>query len=156
MERQKRILRAEKIKTNPDGATLYERLGGRPGVSTLIKWFYAKVRFEPLLEPIFKEHVAVWSSHLEQLIDFWSAMTGGPAEYRGGMGRHLRLNLAPEHFAVWLEVWEENCRWLLTAREAEDMIALAHRIGEDLQRMHARAAQARSGVTEDAAIAERV
>lgn len=138
MDRTKRVLKAAKIKTNPAGTTLYERLGGRPGVATLIKWFYAKVRFEPLLEPIFRAHVDVWSRHLELLIDYWSEQTGGPADYRGGIGRHIFLQLGPEHFAVWLEVWEENCRWLLPEREAEDMIALAHRLAEGLQQMSAR------------------
>lgn len=144
MDRSKRVLRAEKIKTNPDGATLYERLGGRPGVSTLIKWFYAKVRFEPLLEPIFNAHITVWSSHLEVLIDFWSEQTGGPANYGGGIGKHAFLRLGPEHFAKWLEVWEENCRWLLTEREADDMIALAKRLADELQRASERAATSRA------------
>lgn len=139
MDRAKRVLKAPKIRTNPDGATLYERLGGRPGVTTLIKWFYAKVRFEPLLEPIFNAHVEVWSRHLEVLIDYWSEQTGGPAEYGGGIGRHIFLRLGPEHFAVWLEVWEENSLWLLPECEAAEMIALAHRLAEVLQCLSAAA-----------------
>ncbi len=133
MDWSKRTLVAEKIKTNPDGATLYERLGGRPGMTTLVKWFYAKVRFVPLLEPIFKEHVPVWSAHLERLIDYWSEQSGGPEKYGGGIGRHIFLNLEPEHFAAWMEVWEENCRWLLPEAEAAEMIALAQRLAADLQ-----------------------
>jgi hemoglobin len=134
MDRAKRVLKAEKIRVNPAGETLYARLGGRPGVSTLIKWFYAKVRFEPLLEPIFKAHISKWSEHLEVLIDYWSQMTGGPERYSGGMGRHIFLQLRAEHFTVWLDVWEENCRWLLPEPEATDMIALARGLAEQLQR----------------------
>ena len=127
----------------PEGAiTLYERLGGRPGISRLIKWFYARVRFEPDLEPIFNEHVEKWSEHLETLIDFWCTQVGGPATYRSGMGRHFKLQLGPEHFGTWLRVWEQNCRDLLQEREAAEMIRLAHSIADDLQRMIARRSQA--------------
>ncbi len=133
-----RPLVAEKIPTFPNAATLYDRLGGRPGITTLVKWFYAKARFVPLLEPIFKEHVPVWKAHLERLIDYWSEQSGGPEKYGGGIGRHIFLHLAPEHFAAWMEVWEENCHWLLPEPEAADMIALAHRLAADLQRMSQR------------------
>jgi hemoglobin len=127
----------------PAGATtLFERLGGRPGVSRLIKWFYARVRFEPDLEPVFNAHITKWGEHLETLVDFWATQAGGPATYRTGMGRHFKLHLAPEHFATWLRVWEENCRDLLQEREAGEMIALAHSIADDLQRMIARRQQA--------------
>jgi hemoglobin len=121
-----------------DASTLFDRLGGRPGVSRLIKWFYARVRFEPDLQAIFEAHIPKWSEHLETLIDFWSTQVGGPPVYRSGMGRHFKLNLGPEHFATWLRVWEQNCRDLLQQREADEMIELAHSIAEDLQRMIAR------------------
>ena len=126
----------------PGATTLFERLGGRPGVSRLIKWFYARVRFEPDLEPIFNAHITKWSEHLETLVDFWSTQVGGPATYKTGMGRHFKLQLGPEHFTTWLRVWEANCRDLLQEREASEMIALAHSIADDLQRMIARRQQA--------------
>lgn len=126
--------------TPPPGAvTLFDRLGGKPGLSRLVKWFYAKVRFEPDLEPIFNRHIPLWKEHLERIIDFWCGMTGGPSTYAGGMGRHFRLGIGPEHFATWLRVWDQNCRDLLQPREAEEMIALAHSFADDLQRMLARA-----------------
>ena len=127
----------------PEGAsTLFERLGGRPGVSRLIKWFYARVRFEPDLQPIFDAHIPKWSEHLETLVDYWCTQVGGPPSYRTGMGRHFKLNLDSEHFVTWLRVWEQNCRDLLQEREAEEMIALAGSIADDLQRMIARRGQA--------------
>ena|SRR5215204_5126374 len=126
----------------PGATTLFERLGGRPGISRLIKWFYARVRFEPDLEPIFNAHVPKWSEHLETLIDFWCTQVGGPATYRSGMGRHFKLQLGPEHFSTWLRVWDENCRHLLQDREADEMIALAHSVADDLMRMIARRSSA--------------
>jgi len=96
------------------------------------------VRFEPDLEPIFNAHITKWGEHLETLVDFWCTQVGGPATYRTGMGRHVKFHLGPDHFATWLRVWEANCRDLLQEREAAEMIALAHSIADDLQRMIAR------------------
>ncbi len=127
----------------PEGAvTLFDRLGGRAGISRLIKWFYARVRFEPELEPIFNAHVEKWSEHLEMLIDYWCGAAGGPSNYQGALGKHARIGIRREHFDVWLRVWGENCRDLLQPREAAEMIALASRIAEDLQDRIARAEEA--------------
>jgi hemoglobin len=131
----------EKIVVNPGGCTLYERIGA-DGLSRLVKWFYAKVRYEPLLEPIFTAHVEKWSEHIATITDFWVRMTGGPSTWSGGMGRHFFLQLGPEHFVAWLRVWDENCRELLPEKEAAEMSALAHHIGGDLQRMLERRARA--------------
>src|SRR5689334_7618895 len=96
-----------------DAATLFERLGGRPGISRLIKWFYARVRFEPDLQPIFDAHITQWGPHLEVIIEYWCGVVGGPSAYAGSMSRHARLSLDSSHFATWLRVWKENCGDLL-------------------------------------------
>ena len=129
----------EKNPPPPPGAvTLYDRVGGHAGLSRLIKWFYAKARYDPLLEPIFRENIPVWSEHLAVITDFWAQVTGGPQNYRGGMGRHFRLGLDPVHFEAWLSIWEQNCIELLYGAETSEMIALARSIGDDMQRMAAR------------------
>lgn len=124
----------EKISINPEGQTLYERIGPE-GVHRLVKSFYDKARYAPLLEPVFTRHVHDWPEHIANITQFWNRMTGGPSEWNGGMGRHFFLNLGPEHFVAWLKVWRENCHELLPPREAAEMSSLADRIGEDLQNM---------------------
>ncbi len=119
----------------PPFAPLYERIGGEAGIARLVKWFYARVRYEPKVEEIFREHVQDWPAHLQTIIAFWVQMTGGPQKYSGGMGRHIFLRLRPEHYAVWLAVWEKNCREVLPEREADEMVALAHHFGTKLQQM---------------------
>ena len=123
-----------------DEPSLYERMGGRPVLSRVVKWFYAKARFDPVLEPIFKAHIPVWSVHLNVIIDFWARMIGGPSTWSGGMGRHFSLHLEPEHYAIWLRIWEQNCHDLLPPREAAELSAMAHRLGGELQTTMARAA----------------
>jgi hemoglobin len=126
------------VLANPDGDTLYERIGPE-GILRLVKWFYAKVRYEPMLEPIFNAHIHVWSEHITTITQFWCKMMGGPSTWSGGMGRHFFLNLGPDHFEVWLAVWEQNALELLPYREATEVSALARRIGDDLMAMIRRA-----------------
>jgi hypothetical protein len=76
----------------PGAETLYERLGGRPGVSRLIKWFYARVRFEPALEPIFNAHITKWGEHLETLVDFWCTQVGGPCDVPNRNGTPFQVS----------------------------------------------------------------
>ena len=129
--------------------SLYLRLGGHAGLSKLVKWFYAKVRYEPEVAAIFKAHVHDWPEHIQLIIDFWALMTGGPSSYGGGMGKHIFLRLKPEHFAVWLAVWEQNCLEHLPYREATEMIQLAHNIGDDLRRMSRRAEDEQTDPSKD-------
>ena len=47
-------------------------------------------------------------------------------------GAHIKLGLEREHFEHWLGLWELNNNRSLPPREAEEMNALAHRLGERL------------------------
>ena len=130
----------EKIPVNPDGVTLYERIGP-DGIERLVQSFYGKARYEPVLEPVFSAHVEDWPEHIANITQFWFRMTGGPSKWAGGMGRHFFLNLEGAHFQAWLRVWEENCRELLPDREASEMTAFAQNIGRDLEAMIQRRAR---------------
>jgi hemoglobin len=91
-------------------STLFDRLGGRTGLRSLVVRFYDLAQADELLGPVFARHVHDWESHYETVTDFWSTQTGGPAVDRGGMGRHLMLGLTPAHFERWLKLWVENAR----------------------------------------------
>ena len=49
-------------------ADLINLVSEKAGITRLVKWFYARVRFDPLLEPIFNAHVPKWGEHLDLLI----------------------------------------------------------------------------------------
>ncbi|HYG23127.1 MAG TPA: group III truncated hemoglobin [Verrucomicrobiae bacterium] len=107
--------------------TLYARLGGHEGILKLITGFYADVRQDAVIGPIFNTHIPDWPAHLEKIADFWALQAGGPSRYRGGFGAaHLPLNLKPEHFEHWLRLWEFNNARSLPPWEAEQMNQLAH------------------------------
>jgi hemoglobin len=78
-------------------------------VTCLVHEFYAQVRVDPMLGPIFGEHVADWPAHLDLLVDFWSAMLRGTRRFRGApMSKHLALpGLSQELFAQWLRLFHQ-------------------------------------------------
>ncbi len=121
-----------------ESPTLYTRLGGHAGILRLITPFYARVRRDPLLGPIFNERIQDWDSHLAKITEFWAGMTDGPGLYPGGMGRHFFLPIDGAHFDAWLAAWDANARTMLAPAEADEISALARRIGDDLQAMLAR------------------
>lgn len=117
-------------------ALLYDRMGGRPALAELLRYFYADVRQHAEIGPIFAAHVSDWPAHLEKIADFWSGVSGGPALYRGPMPfKHMRLHLEERHFQAWLGLWHRHCRAHLPKREAEDMIRLAEGIGLNLRQI---------------------
>jgi hemoglobin len=122
-----------------EAASLYERIGGREAIAKLLRHFYADVRQHRVIGPIFNERIKEWPEHIAKIGEFWARATGGPSTYSGQMPlKHLNLGLESHHFGAWLELWEANCRGYLPAREAEEMIALAHEIGRRLRHIVSR------------------
>lgn len=116
--------------------SLYDRIGARAGLLELLKYFYADVRQHREIAPIFAAHIEDWPAHLEKIADFWSGVTGGPANYRGGMPvKHFPLRLEERHFAAWLGLWARQCRARLAPREAEELIGVAETIGQRLRQL---------------------
>jgi truncated hemoglobin YjbI len=79
---------------------LYQRIGGHEGISKLLHHFYADVRQDPLIGPIFNEKIKDWKHHLEIITSFWETLIGGPSSYARPMPmKHLPLRLRKEDFA---------------------------------------------------------
>ena len=117
-------------------ASLFDRLGGRPRLMQLLRYFYADVRQHEEIAPIFAAHIEDWPAHLEKIADFWSGATGGPARYTGPMPfKHVPLGLEERHFEAWLGLWTRHCHPHLPAREAAELSALAEGIGRRLRQI---------------------
>jgi hemoglobin len=113
---------------------LYQRIGGRDGISDLLRHFYADVRQDPLIGPIFNAQIKDWKQHLEIIGKFWETIIGGPQTYARPMPmKHLPLRLREEHFERWLFLWQVNCRGHLPSEPAREMIDLAHHITSKLR-----------------------
>ena len=44
-------------------------------IESLIRGFYARVRKDPLLAPIFELRISDWEPHLDNMFAFWSSLT---------------------------------------------------------------------------------
>jgi hemoglobin len=75
-------------------------------IRSLVHVFYARVRSDPLLGPVFSTRVEDWPSHLEKLCAFWSSVMLMTGRYKGTpMKAHAELpEIAPKHFRRWLEL----------------------------------------------------
>lgn len=113
---------------------LYQRIGGREGILILLRQFYADVRQDPLIGPIFDAQIHDWKEHLDIIAGFWETLIGGPRTYARPMPmKHLSLHLRREHFERWLFLWRANCRAQLPTDVALEMIDLAHHIASKLR-----------------------
>jgi hemoglobin len=102
----------------------------------LVDAFYAKVRADPLLGPLFGAAVADWPEHLEKLGAFWSSVMRTTGRYKGSpLGAHLRHAAAirPEMFDRWLALWRETAAEELAGEDVAAVIEKAERIAESLK-----------------------
>lgn len=103
-------------------------------VVRLVHAFYAKVRNDAVLAPIFEAHVSNWEHHLGKMVDFWSSVLRGTARYRGApMPKHAALpELRIELFHHWLHLFRETTQSLDNADLQARADELAHRIAGSL------------------------
>ncbi|ODU20950.1 MAG: preprotein translocase subunit TatC [Sphingomonas sp. SCN 67-18] len=102
----------------------------------LIPTFYARVRKDPFIGPVFNNAVEDWNEHLDKLIAFWSSVMLTSGRYKGNpMAAHLRQARAitPPMFDRWLELWAEVTNELMAPDAAAAMQEKAGRISESLK-----------------------
>ncbi len=84
---------------------LYARIG-EAGFERLVRGFYARVRLDELLAPMYPEHD--WEGAEGRLRDFLVGRLGGPPRYVEARG-HPRLRMRHAPFAI---DWRARDRWL--------------------------------------------
>nr|WP_232328570.1 MULTISPECIES: group III truncated hemoglobin [Sphingomonas] len=105
-------------------------------LAELIPAFYARVRQDALIGPLFNEAIHDWPEHLGKLTAFWSSVMLTSGRYKGSpMVAHLRHieSIKPAMFQRWLEIWAETTAELMPPEAAAALQAKAARIGESLQ-----------------------
>lgn len=105
------------------------------GIALLVDRFYAKVRQDPELGPVFNAAIHDWEEHLSTLRDFWSSVMLTSGRYKGDpMGAHRkRPAIAPEMFDRWLALWAETSDEIFAPQAAQAFQAKACRIAESLK-----------------------
>jgi len=87
----------------------------RTDVSVLVRTFYAKIRKDEVLGPIFNNSITDWEKHLELLTDFWETQLflkrtyhGNPVTAHQEVDEKMNHSITSEHFGLWLNLWFET------------------------------------------------
>lgn len=103
-------------------------------IDALVEGFYARVRDDALIGPIFADRITDWAPHLVQMKLFWSSVALSTGVYqRRPMPKHLPLPIDARHFDRWLELFAKTARALCPPIAADHFIERARRIAESLE-----------------------
>jgi hemoglobin len=103
-------------------------------IERLVRGFYAKVRSDALLAPVFEARIRDWEPHLAQMCAFWSSVALMSGRYHGTpMVKHLPLPVDAAHFDRWLALFEEAAREICAPQAAAHFVERARRIAASLE-----------------------
>jgi hemoglobin len=103
-------------------------------IERLVAAFYARVRSDPLLAPIFAARVRDWDFHLAKLCEFWSSVMLGTGRYHGQpMLAHIELAIDTAHFDRWLHLFEASVIDLCPQPAAARFIEKARQIADSFE-----------------------
>ena len=103
-------------------------------IDRLVRGFYARVRQDAALGPIFAARIADWEPHLQRMCAFWSSVALLTGRYHGQpMPRHMPLPIDGRYFDRWLALFTETARELCPPAAADHFIDRAQRIAESLE-----------------------
>ena len=105
-------------------------------LAQLVDRFYAKVRRDPALGPVFNGAVDDWPAHLDTLAAFWSSVMLTSGRYKGNpMAAHVKhkARITPELFDRWLAIWAQTTNETMPLRAAAALQEKAERIADSLK-----------------------
>ncbi len=84
----------------------------RDDVALLVNTFYAKIRTNDELGPIFNKAIHDWDSHLIHLTNFWESQlfrknvfSGNPLKKHVEVDENNNNQLSNDLFGLWLQFW---------------------------------------------------
>ena len=116
-------------------AALKARTGiDEPMIEQVVRSFYARIRADALLGPVFEDRILEWEPHLQRMFAFWSSVALMSGRYHGRpMEKHERLPIDHRHFNRWIAVFEETVGELCPPAAADTFVTLARRIAVSLE-----------------------
>jgi hemoglobin len=111
-------------------------LPSEESIRRLVDSFYAKVKIDPALGPIFARAIpGDWQPHLNKMYAFWSSVMLKSGRYKGDpVARHRHVEGIEFHlFERWLALFDQTCSELFDDRLREEFRARAVRIAESLK-----------------------
>jgi hemoglobin len=109
---------SESSRTLPSARPFYDEVGGAPTFERLVARFYAGVRTDPVLVPLYPEDD--WDGAERRLRTFLEQYWGGPTTYSQERG-HPRLRMRHAPFAIGPV---QRDAWLRHMRDAVDSLEL--------------------------------
>lgn len=104
-------------------------------LTELVHSFYADVRADALLGPVFEEALRDrWEPHLGRMVDFWSTVALGSKSFSGNVfSKHMALQgVTPAHFTAWVRLWGQHTDRLFEPDVARELQITAHGIARNL------------------------
>jgi hemoglobin len=104
-------------------------------IAELVDRFYASVREDAMLGPIFDARIDDWPKHLGQMNRFWQSILLSAGNFTGNpMMKHLAIpTIGQEHFQQWLRLFYQTLHAIAPTPEAVRHVgAKARMIAESL------------------------
>ncbi|RVV96727.1 group III truncated hemoglobin [Mesobaculum littorinae] len=99
----------------------------------LVHAFYARIRQDPVLGPIFAARIYDWPPHLERMTTFWSSVALMTGRYHGApVPKHAGLPIDRTHFDRWLALFRATADEVCTPVGAAHVAERAERIARSL------------------------
>ncbi len=103
-------------------------------IERLVRGFYARIRADAVLGPIFDARIADWEPHLRQMCAFWSSVALMSGRYHGTpMAKHLPLPIDAAHFDRWLALFEATAGEICPPEATAHFVERARRIAASLE-----------------------
>jgi hemoglobin len=103
-------------------------------IGELVDQFYAKVRQDDILGPVFDSRIDNWDEHLTKLRAFWSSVVLMTGRYKGQpMPVHAAISeITDAHFERWLSLFAETAKAVCPPEAAALFIDRSRRIAQSL------------------------
>ena len=112
--------------------TSQKDISNRSDIVALLQHFYKKATADPVIGVKFKD--LDMDDHIETIADFWEMILLGGAKYKGDpFGKHIPLNLQPEHFSIWVNLFHETVNEMFVGTNAEEAKTRASTISKVFQ-----------------------
>lgn len=104
-------------------------------IAALVDRFYATIRSDAELGPIFNDRIEDWPKHLGQMNRFWQSILLGAGNFTGNpMMKHLAIpTIGQSHFQHWLTLFYQTLRDIAPTDDAAELVGgRARTIAESL------------------------
>ncbi|GAC1407803.1 MAG: hypothetical protein NVSMB6_05990 [Burkholderiaceae bacterium] len=105
-------------------------------IAQLIDLFYAQVRRDGMLGPVFEKALPrSWDEHIARIAEFWSSILLGTQSFQGNVfAKHMALEgIREEHFVRWLSLFKQTVLERYDVDTAGRFLAVADRVAGSLQ-----------------------